>query len=349
MSNQLYHAVDDLLSRPIEMTQPVAKPERKASFIWGGGSSTDTEETNKETVIENARKVVQNAVTEMMNSNSQVFNQMIVLENNYTIEDVSCPGDFNFINNSQRIEIKKNTSIDFSNTTTVSIKTAMSTSISDAFTDTNTTNGSMLSDTTGQFAGALTNAFGGDNDKKTILNSRIKQACKDAVTNTVNNQLKNENVQSAAESAQAKNETIIKGIRCEGDANIKGNEQVLLLDSFIEALMENTFDVDIVTDMVTAIESSVTTAITNSGDLAAAAGGLAGIVDAAGGALAENINAAGNAVNTAVTPFTDLGEKAVDEAGDTAQTAIYAMILPLIVFIIVAGIVMSQMGSSQNA
>jgi hypothetical protein len=347
MSKQLYHEVDGLLPRPIELTQPVAKPERKASF-WGG-SSSETEETNKNVVIESARKVMQSAVTEMINSNAQVFNRVVVLENNITIRNVSCLGDFNYVGNSQSMDIIENTNIDFTNTATVSIKTAMTTRISDAFTDTDTTNGSMLSDTTGQFAGALTNAFGGDTNKKTTLNSDIKKACQDAVNATVENKLTNSNIQSAATASQNANKITIENIRCGGNANISGNDQVIMLDSFIEALMENTFDLDVVTTMVTDIESRVTTAIESNGDIAAAGAAAAGVVGAAGAALAENITAAGGAVATAVTPFTDVANNAVDEAGDTAQTAIYAMILPLIVFIIVAGIVMSQMGSSQNA
>ena len=346
----LYHEPDDLLSQPMTMKQPEVEPHRKSSF-WGG-DKTETETTVKNSVINSARKLLQKATCEVIANNSQVFQQITLAQNFLDFTDISCGGDANFLNLGQGNNITTDTTISMEQTTIVSINRDMATSVSDSFKDKDTTAGTSAGEVTGQLADTVSTLMGSDVSRATNLEENIMKACNDNVSQTINDNMNLENLQSAVEKAQASNRIAIRNIQCGGNLNVKNVAQENVMISLVDATMTSIFNANICSQMVTNIESDVTKEVEKFGDIVA--GGMAAKL--VGEALAQNITAAGEAaedvgsgIAKAITPVTEMAEEVSEDANDTAQTAILSMILPLIVFIIVAGIVMSQMGAESNA
>lgn len=343
--SQLYHEPDNLVSTWIVLKQPAVEPHRKAPF-WGGSKRTTNINTTNQ-LNENCRKLAQKAVCEVIANNSQAFQQAVLATNYQEFANINCPGDANFIGNNQSNTVTVSGTISMDNTTLVKVQTEMTTSLSDAFMDKTTSAGTNLGDVTGQLADAVTTSFGGDSDTHNEIITNIQNICKHESKKTIESAMTLQNIQDAVLEAQGQNRQVIKDIQCGGNLNVKDNAQTNVVVVMVDALMENVFDVEVINTMLDAIESNVTRIAEDYGDIVAA--GMA--AEACGNALAANVLAAGEAapgigqgVANAVQPAADVANNAAGEAGDTARSAIYAMILPLVVFIIVAGIVMSQMG-----
>jgi hypothetical protein len=354
--NTLYHDPDDLVSKPMTMKQPEVDPRHKASFLFWGGDNTNESTTVDNTVNESARKLLQKATCDVIANNSQVFQQAFLASNYIEFSNIKCAGDFNVSGVSQLNDINVKTKIDMDSTVLTTIKNDMSTSVAEAFSDSNLTAGTSLGEVTGQLTAACTTAMGGDVSKSENLEINVKNICKDEVEKVMENKMTMENIQAAAVKAQTDNDSIIKDIQCGGNANISDINQQNVVVGVVDNIMKNLFSVVVVQTMMDGIERRVTKEVTSYGEIAAGGMAIATAAEGVGNALAQNITAAGKAVDDvgsgvakAITPVTEMAEEVSEDANNTAQTLILSMILPLIVFIIVAGIVMSQMGAKPNA
>ena len=348
MGLQLTHDPIELQFPFKTQTKPVVDTKKKAGFFGfgGGGTELETENTDiRNNTLKNTKKMMASASLEAVSTNQQSFSALLLSKNTMTIANIICAGDFNFggpnAGIDQKNEVDVTANIKMATSVSTSMKTSMSNSFTDAMCDKTKVGGSSLEGMVGKvvdgvagvaknsvnaLAGVLGNSTSEKTRNTTIEN--IKTELNTAVENYLNVKLSNENVQAAVIKAQADNEIVVKDIQCGGDANIKGIAQTNVIKGFLEALFENEVSTDLEQIMLTEMSATVDVMFEGTGDIAAI-----------GSALAENINAIGDAapgigdgIANAITPVTEA-------SADTAQTAIYAMIVPAIVFIIVVGVV----------
>tara|TARA_B110000261_G_scaffold117090_1_gene130627 strand:+ start:3975 stop:5081 length:1107 start_codon:yes stop_codon:yes gene_type:complete len=324
---------------------------KKAGFFWrkpGTTTTTTTDDEYNTNIKENTQKILASSSLDCLSKNQSDFEALLLSVNTIRISGVECLGGINVIGNNMTATAIQNNNVTSSNTLKTTMKASMTSSFTDSICDKKTAGGSSLEGITGQLVdGAASVVNNGVNSLAAVLGASNETNASKKTVNYVKNKLKTvieqyvdskidvTNIQRAKNTAQSDNSIVIDKIRCNGPVNIRDNNQLSVVEQFLTILFENDTEMLAENTLMSEIETIIETEYADTGDVAAI-----------GEALAENIMAVGSAakdigtgIATAITPVTTMVENVSEDAAGAAETAMLAMIAPVIVFIIVLGVV----------